>query len=142
MDRMNKLETEYLSDRKILLMLHSQAGPAARYAHFKSKNLDRARKRADEMFHEMIEIAALNNVWGTTAINGIHRAITSSLYRRGTSADVRRAWQRMTRMQGLYINARRLKLIQSRALCESYYVRYKPAIDLKAAQEAAKAEAA
>ncbi len=141
-EKMNALEAEYISDHDLMVMLHGQATGAAAYAHYKDKNLERAMKRADEMFHETVETAALNNIWPALAVNGVHRAITFSLHRRGTSRDVRHAWQRMTVMQGLYINSRRFKLIQSRTGCESYLERYKPALDLKAAQEAEAADRA
>lgn len=139
--RMDTLEKKYHEDRQLMIMLYRQASGAARYAHYKTKNLDRAMKLGQEMFHETIEIASFNN-WSKLAVNGIHRSVTSSLIRRGTSEDVRLAWRRLTTLQGLYINARHFKLIQARALCQSYLSRYQQALDQHAAENSTQTKAA
>lgn len=131
---LSALEADYIGDHKILTSIHRQTkgrDPDKKIPRnqFKAKNLDKARKRADEMFHETVETAAINNNWGQLAINGVHRAIASSLYRRGSSREIDLAWRSYVSIQGLYINARRFKLIQSRTACESQYNLYQPYLE-------------
>lgn len=131
--KLTGLEAEYITDHRLLTRLHRQAkGPDTKRTpqnQYKAKNLDRDRRYADELFHETVETAAINNGWGQVAINGIHRAIASLLYRKGSSREIDQAWRRFIEMQGLYINARRFKLIQSRMACESQYSIYQPYLE-------------
>ena len=128
--KMASLEDEYAADHKLLSSLHRQANPASTPQNqYKASNLDKVRKAADELFHQTVETAAINNGWDQTTVNRVHRAIASNLYRRGSSREVNHSWRRYIRMQGLYINARRFKLIQSRMACESQHSLYQPYLE-------------
>lgn len=124
------LEDEYVTEHKLLTSLYKQTRAGGTPQNqYKAVNLDRARHQVDELFHETIETAAVNNGWGQKLTSSAHRAVASNLYRRGSSREIDLAWQRYIRMQGLYINARWFKLIQSRMACESQHSLYQPYLE-------------
>ncbi len=115
--RMDKLEDEIIEETELLRKVFRQTRSTWR-AQYKAKNLDKDRKIADELIHETAEISGGTFNLGTTAISALHRAITSNLYRRGSSNDLLRNWDAYLTMTGQYANARRGKIWQSRADCE------------------------
>lgn len=133
---MNSLENQLIEEFELLSQIFRQAKSNWR-AQYKAKNLDRDRKKVDEIIHNIAETSVVNFNFGTTAVNGIHRAIASNLYRRGSSSEISRQWRLYTAMAGRYANARRGKIAQSRKDCEEQLQRFQPALDEKAALEAA-----
>ncbi len=85
---------------------------------YKSKDINEYRTVADELIHETARIACINLEFGTTVVNALHRAITSNLYRRGSSREIAQSWRRYTSLVGLYINAKLGKIDQSRRACD------------------------
>lgn len=132
------LDEKLIEERKPLTRIYRDCKPSRErqmYARYKSKNLDRDRRAADEMIHNTAETASINFNLGETAVNAMHRAITSNLYRRGSAKEIDAMWLVYTRLAGRYINARRGKIDQSRNGCERRLELYAPAL------EAARAEA-
>jgi hypothetical protein len=118
---LDRLRDSLLEDKDVLLRVYkdSKAAYLGRYrTNYKAKNLDRLRKRADELIHETARVASINTDQGTTALNGIHRAIASRLYRRGTYKELAFSWAYYSFFTGRYINAKLGKIDQSRDSAE------------------------
>jgi hypothetical protein len=125
---LNTLDNELIGERKLLGKIFREA-KSSWSAHYKAKNLDRDRKLADELIHNAAETASINLNLGTVALNAMHRAIVSSLYRRGSSRELNLMWQTYTSLTGRYANARRGKVSQSRNACEKQLAIYAPSLE-------------
>lgn len=123
LQRMNTLEDEILDQTKLMRKVYKQTRSTWR-AQYKAKNLDRDRRVVNELIHETAEIAGSTFNLGTTALSALHRAITSRLYRNGSSNDLISSWGEYLTLTGQYANARRGKIWQSRLDCEEQLSRY------------------
>lgn len=125
------LENKLIEERSLFGRIYREARSTWR-SHYKTKNLDKDRRLADELIHETAETASINLNLGTTSINALHRAITSNLYRRGSAREINSMWQNYSSLAGRYVNARRGKVIQSRNACLKQLNIYAPYLELEA----------
>jgi hypothetical protein len=128
-DTLVRLDDELTEQRAVLWRINRDARIVWRTTYL-AKDLDQKRRLAEELIHETARIACINLGHGTTVVNAIHRAITSDLYRRGSSRELSQQWKRYTAFVGLYTNAKRGKVDQSRQACErelSRHEHYLPA---------------
>ncbi|MCA9334328.1 hypothetical protein KC963_04730 [Candidatus Saccharibacteria bacterium] len=120
------LESEYLADGSTLSRINRQTQGIAPgetktpQNQYKGINLVKEIRRAEEMFRETIEVAAINNNWGNKQVAGAHNALTKGLYRGISPRENVLVWRSMTSVQEDYINSRRFKLLQARARCEDH----------------------
>lgn len=128
LDKLNKLETQFLGQRALLLSLQKDARLVWRTAYL-GKNLNRKRVEADEFLHEMVEIAANNLNYGTVNTSAAHRALTSRLYRRGSAQELATSWLSMTEWARHYLNAKRGKVNQAINGSEAALRPYKASLD-------------
>lgn len=131
---LNNLENTLIDERRILERIYREARTTWS-AHHTAGKLDKIRKEADEIIHEMAETASINLNIGSVAIKAMHRAITSNLYRRGSRAELNAQWRRYSAFVGRYTNARRGKVVASRNACQKQLIHY--AKYLEASSEAA-----
>lgn len=123
---MKQLDETFTEQTDVLRKVHQDAQFIWRIGYL-AKNINRFRQEADELIHDMVEIAATSLDYGTTAVNAIHRSVTSDLYRRGSSRELAAAWRSHTLWTGRYINAKRGKVDQSTAACLRVRDRYEQA---------------
>ncbi len=107
MSAMNSYENELLSIRSsVLIPLYRETlrnlSNRPWDARFKAKNLDKKRKIFDEMLHDTVETSTINQDISITAINGLHRAITSQLYRYGSNQNRSQRWKDYILLYGTY----------------------------------------
>ncbi|MDB5164526.1 MAG: hypothetical protein JWL89_152 [Candidatus Saccharibacteria bacterium] len=131
-EKVKGLDDKYVTDRELLLRLRRQTKqwdlksgmPVDLY---KVKDLDKARKRAEEMFSQTAETVAINAGLTDKEVSAMHRARAKELFgKKGSTKDTDAAWQRQLLIQGRYINARRFKLLQSIFACQAYHDIYRP----------------
>lgn len=87
---------------------------------YRSINLVRHMAHADGLFRQMIEVAGINNKWTHQQVVGANHALNEVLYFDGTGLGNDLGWRTMLKQGGMYINARRFKLMQARANCENH----------------------
>lgn len=116
---MESLKTGLLKRRNTLLaplykQTRQRSGKPRFQNQFLAKNLDRKRREFDEVLHDTIETATINLDLNRYAVNGLHRAVNSNLYRRGSSAELIHHWRGYIALVGAYEKARieRLKISQ------------------------------
>jgi hypothetical protein len=123
------LETNFVKDHKMLTSLHRQtqgSNPGRRTPQnqYKAKNLDVKRREADEKFHYTLELSAINNGLGQIALKAAKRALTAKLYRHRTDREGDLFWREHIELEGVYTNAKRLKVIQSLIACRQMITIY------------------
>lgn len=128
---MESLKTNLLERRNQLLVpLYKQtrqrSGKPRYQNQFLAKNLDRKRREFDEILHDTIETATINLDLNRFAINGLHRAVNSNLYRRGSSVDLIHQWRGYVAFIGAYDKARITRLEISQSECQRVRKAYEP----------------
>lgn len=131
---MNTLEGTLLDERAVLMSLYRDLTTPIWQARFKARNLDRRRKQADETIHNTAETASINLNLGTTAVEGLHRAIRANLYRRGTQDQLAENWLSYIVMTGRYAAARIDRLTSLVATAQEELTRYQPFLDRNPAE--------
>jgi|GEM_PF-7019667 len=109
---MEKLDFELIEQRQLMGKMYRDSKHIWRTAYL-AKNLNKDRKRADELIHRTADTATINLNLGTSEVSRMHRALASELYRRGSSNELARNWQRTVTWVALHLNAKRGKLDQS-----------------------------
>lgn len=128
MTELNSLESSLVEERDLLIEVYRQAKGTKLGAPYKAKNLDKIRKQADEIIHNVAETSSINRNMGTVAVNAMHRAIMSKLHRGGSSSQIAHNWAQYATMAGQYTSARRGKVWQSRRDCWAQFEEYAPAL--------------
>lgn len=131
------LEADFIEDRAMLTSLRRQTqgsdpGRRTPQNQYKAKNLDIKRREADERFHYTLELSAINNGLGQTALKAAKRALTAKLYRHRTDREGDLFWREHIELEGAYTNAKRFKVIQSLITCRqmiALYQRYEKNAD-------------
>jgi hypothetical protein len=135
------LEGEFIDTRKMLTSLLRQTrgsdpGRRTPQNQYKAKNLDLKRREADERFHYTLEISAINNGLGQTALKAAKRALSAKLHRHRTDREGDLFWREQIVLEGQYTNAKRFKVLQSLIACRhliAMYERYEKGADEVAA---------
>lgn len=128
-DDLDDLEQDIIDERQLLIKVYRQAKGTNRGPRYKAKNLDKLRKQADEIIHNTAETSAINRNLGTISVKAMHKAIMSSLYRRGSNSQVAYNLGEYTAMAGRYATARRGKVWQSRRDCAIQLIEYAPSLE-------------
>lgn len=102
-------------------------------AHYKPKNLDKLRADFDDKLHDTINTAVINMDISVYATKALHRAVTSNLYRRGSSNDIANAWVQYSLLSGTYMLERRNKVAISIKKCATELKNFQPFLDQKTA---------
>ncbi len=133
MTEMKKLDDAMELKRATLLMplMREAHSNLTRHwqAHYLPKNIDALRKQYDEELHDTIETAAINADVSRAVLNATHRAVTSNLYRRGSSRELAQNWVAYLRMSREYIQARRREIAASGKLCTQELQLYQQFLD-------------
>lgn len=132
---LRELDQRFIGEYALLLSLHRDARVIWRTTYL-TKNLDRKRQAADELIHDIVEVAANSLGYSTPDTNATHRAFTSKMYRRGSARQLAESWREITRWSAMYINAKRGKVNQSINGCEQVLRIYQPYLDRKASAAA------
>lgn len=113
MQEMAKLREELQIQRAALVGINYLATSGESWP---MADLDAYREVASEAIHGAAKVASRQLGYGTTTRNGIHRAITSRLYRSepAVRTEVAKAY---TQWAGLYVDAKRGKIYQSFMAC-------------------------
>lgn len=120
---MQKLDSELIEQRLLMARMYRDSKHVWRTAYL-AKNLNRDRKAADELIHRTAETATVNLELDGREVRGIHRAIVSELYRRGSSSQLALNWQRTAIWVGRHLNAKRGKIQQSMRECEIEFAKF------------------
>ncbi len=109
---------------------------------YKVRNLDVACRQFGNLFHELIETAAINNGWTSHDIHAAHKVSVYERYLADTPEEINAGWRRQLGIYGQYNNARLFKLQQSLYKCAVYRDIYRPYIRAVINQQAQAAQAA
>ncbi len=111
------LDQEFIENHDLLWSLH-QDTITGWHAAYLTKNLNQKRKQADELIHEIAEIAMGTLNYGTTLAKATHNVIASNFYRRGSHNQLAESWRAYTKWGADYMNAKRGKVNQSINACK------------------------
>lgn len=99
-------------------------------AHWKAGNLEAARAMADQAIHETAEVATVNLGWNHAAVEGMHRAITTVLYRPDQNLGLMRAgWRAYLKMVLDHTAAKAQLVSRSYQGCMKELETYQPFLD-------------
>lgn len=139
--KMEKLEESIVLENELLARvlrqtLHGTGRRSTVQNQFKARNLDRARRQADELVYDTLETSAINNFLTNYEKRLQKQQVRQRLYNGNFSArEIDQSWHEMCTTVGLYGNARRLTVWQIMAACRSRFAIYHPYISEE--QEAA-----
>lgn len=131
-----RLDAQLAGSSALLLSMHKDARIVWRTSYL-GKNLNRRRKEADELIHEIVEVAANSLGYTTPEVNAAHRVFVSNMYRRGSARELAQSWQAITDWATRYINAKRGKVNQSQNGCNRVLRIYQSHLDKAMKQQAA-----
>lgn len=112
------------------VFLSTRLTPPVRY---RPDTVSKLMQTAENKIHRIAETSKYRRGLKNYEVQAMHRAITSNLYRRGSTGQLRMHWQAYAIMGGRYANARIAKIHQARRGCEQELTKYQPALAAKTA---------
>jgi hypothetical protein len=127
---LRKLLVGYTDDAARLRVLrrqtHVKDGSRRFQNQFQAGKLDFLRQWFDRVYFKTIETSAINNNCDQDVILEAHKKDIQQRYQGDSALEIVQSWQQAIDFQGLYTNARYLKVLQSLRGCEAHHSVYRP----------------